>query len=93
MIAILPGHSEPWRIDAQSPAPAADYRRAHRVQLAQVAQQMAAQDIEPRARWRMAVMAGFSPIEAATIAKMVRDGTWRGVLAGIDAHERQSNFA
>ncbi len=90
MIALLPGHHTPWTIDAPAPAPAQDYSRADRVTLATVAAQMAAQDVEPRQRWRMAVMAGFSPIEAATVAKMVRDSTWRGVLAERTAVQQHS---
>ncbi len=80
-LAILPGHVEAWSIDCPADlASATAPWRADRLALANVAKQMADQEVEPRERYRLASLAGFNNIEAATIAKMVKEGTWRAYL-------------
>lgn len=77
-IVLLPGHTEQWALDVPAIlAGAAVAGRANRQQLAKVAHQMAEQDVEPRHRYRLALWAGFSEIEAATISKMVKTEEWR----------------
>jgi len=77
-IILLPGHIEQWSLNVPAIlAGAAVAGRANRQQLATVAHQMADQDVEPRHRYRLALWAGFSEIEAATISKMVKTGEWR----------------
>ncbi len=51
-----------------------------KAQLAETARDLALQNIVPREAYRMALFAGYSPGEAAYIAKMVKTGTWRAIL-------------
>lgn len=83
-MVLLPGHTEPWSIDYPA-APVTAYGRATQRQMAEVARQMADQEVEPKQRYRLATIAGFNNIEAATIAAMVRDSTWRAILTKPEA--------
>jgi hypothetical protein len=85
-IFVLTPGAEPFKIEAPHAPddwqdPERNERWADKRQLAQTAADLAAQNVIGREAYHMAVIAGYTAKEAGYIAKLIRTGDWRAILA------------